>query len=209
MRRQSTPRPYGRGGMRVCPRRKPKGACGSPNRGFLTPRSPGRGEMALIECRECHSQISSGAESCPTCGQPLKSKKNPFGLGFFLATMVVAVALLAVLLDTRENSSTAQLPKVGEVRYVKAGTLGCFDRKYLERMAKFSGQGDRDAVASLLFQTISSHACRALDENSTLYVEEIGSSGFVCGRPRGEATCLWIPGVLISASTMSGASAPR
>lgn len=33
---------YGRGGTRACPRRKPKDACGSPNRGFSTPRSPGR-----------------------------------------------------------------------------------------------------------------------------------------------------------------------
>ena len=34
---------YGRGGMRACSGRKPKGVCGSPNRGFSTPRSPGRG----------------------------------------------------------------------------------------------------------------------------------------------------------------------
>ena len=34
----------GRGGTCVCPGRKPKDACGSPNRGFSTPRSPGSEE---------------------------------------------------------------------------------------------------------------------------------------------------------------------
>jgi hypothetical protein len=41
VRRQSTPRPVWSGGMRACSGRKPKGVCGSPNRGFSTPRSRG------------------------------------------------------------------------------------------------------------------------------------------------------------------------
>lgn len=31
--------------------------------------------MALIECKECQSQISDKAESCPQCGCPLKKQK--------------------------------------------------------------------------------------------------------------------------------------
>jgi hypothetical protein len=37
VRRRSTPRPCGRGGMRVCSGRKPKGACGSPNEASQLP----------------------------------------------------------------------------------------------------------------------------------------------------------------------------
>jgi hypothetical protein len=42
---------HGRGGIRACSGRKPKGVCGSPNRGFSTPRSPGRGVTSDIPYR--------------------------------------------------------------------------------------------------------------------------------------------------------------
>lgn len=32
--------------------------------------------MALTECPECESQISSKAESCPLCGHPIRKKRR-------------------------------------------------------------------------------------------------------------------------------------
>ena len=153
--------------------------------------------MALIECTECRTQISSEAQACPACGQPLQLKKEKSGCGIFavLLPILFAVVLMAELFGRTENSKSTQygeMPKIGDVWFVGPGALGCTDQAYLERMAKLSTQGDRDAIATALFRTISSHACRALNLNSTLYVEEIEPSGFVCGRPRGEPVCVWV-----------------
>ena len=65
-------------------------------------------------------------------------------------------------------------------------------------MGELSRQGDRDAVVRMLFETVSSRACRVLKVNSTLYIEQIGSAGFVCGRPRSETDCLWVHAIEIS-----------
>jgi len=34
--------------------------------------------MALIQCSECGKQISSNAESCPHCGNPIQKKHTTF-----------------------------------------------------------------------------------------------------------------------------------
>jgi hypothetical protein len=170
--------------------------------------------MALVECRECHNEISSEAQTCPVCGQRLQSKKERSGCGLIamIPAVVLAIGLFVALFGRNESSRPiehVEMPKGGDVWFVKGGALGCIDRKYLERMVELSNQGDRDAVTILAVQTISSHVCRALNENSTLYIEQIGPSGFVCGRPRGETTCLWVHRIGISPSTFPGATNPR
>jgi len=54
-------------------------ARGAPN-GSLCPsafapqlkRDPLGRHMKLIECPACHKQVSSEADTCPSCGQPIK-----------------------------------------------------------------------------------------------------------------------------------------
>jgi len=55
--------------------------------------------MALIECSECHGQVSTAAKNCPKCGAPVKAVKRQAGkvgiilLGLFFGVMVLIVAL--------------------------------------------------------------------------------------------------------------------
>ena len=54
--------------------------------------------MALIQCKECEKEISSEAESCPSCGAPLKPIKKKGGFLNFIKRMVLRiVVILAVL----------------------------------------------------------------------------------------------------------------
>jgi len=45
--------------------------------------------MALIKCKECEKEISSEAESCPSCGAPIKPIKKKGGFLNFLKKMVI------------------------------------------------------------------------------------------------------------------------
>lgn len=40
--------------------------------------------MAIINCKECGQEISSKAEKCPKCGNPIKGASNE---GCFLQTL--------------------------------------------------------------------------------------------------------------------------
>ena len=56
--------------------------------------------MALINCAECNSEMSSDAEACPHCGKPnanASKKKQNSGQAFGCLLMVLAlpVALVA------------------------------------------------------------------------------------------------------------------
>ena len=100
VRRESTPRPYGRGGMRACPRRKPKGACGSPNRGFSTPRSPGeRGAM--------------------------EGSNQPDGIGgwLLLVALQTAVAAVASAIDAARIYQGLESPRFAEIIIYTATAL--------------------------------------------------------------------------------------
>jgi hypothetical protein len=166
--------------------------------------------MAIFHCPECGNQVGSEVETCPSCGQMLQLKAKKSGCGIFglVLAAILAVALLGGLAGRNESpkiTSLIEIPKVGDVWFVGNGALGCLQRKDLERMAELSRQGDRDAVANMVFEMISVHACRVLQVNSTLYVESVESSGFVCGRPRSETKCLWVHAIEISERMFSAA----
>jgi DNA-directed RNA polymerase subunit RPC12/RpoP len=155
--------------------------------------------MSLVRCNECGNNISSEAQACPSCGHPLLTKAQKSGCGFliFCTIIVLAIALVGVLIGSNDTSktttTTAARPKVGDVWFVGDATLGCANRSDLERLGELQRQGDKDAAMLLLMDRASARACRLLQVNSTLYIENVGSSGPVCGRPRGEVNCLWVP----------------
>ena len=54
--------------------------------------------MALVNCPECHNQLSSKAESCPKCGHPLKKvQKSSSGCASGCLMIVIILAVLSVL----------------------------------------------------------------------------------------------------------------
>lgn len=61
--------------------------------------------MALKPCRECKTEISTSAASCPKCGAPVKKK----GLGFLGWTSLGILTLL--VLGALGNSRTVEKPR--------------------------------------------------------------------------------------------------
>ncbi len=62
--------------------------------------------MPLINCPECHKEISDRADACPNCGNPLRKKPNPSAQninvqpkeGCFLQTMNAGCMIIFVLI---------------------------------------------------------------------------------------------------------------
>lgn len=62
--------------------------------------------MAMIECGECHAEISSNATACPKCGNPqsvgtLEKPTKPRG---FVSLLLVACSVVFVILIVVANS---------------------------------------------------------------------------------------------------------
>ena len=67
--------------------------------------------MALRKCRECGSQVSSRAATCPQCGAPTKRKTNPL-VG--LLAFVIIIAVCAGVCTGVFNLGDKTLPSVGD-----------------------------------------------------------------------------------------------
>ena len=58
--------------------------------------------MALIECSECNSEVSSHASACPKCGNPItggnpvKKEKEGHGFLYYLAWIIATPIVLFV-----------------------------------------------------------------------------------------------------------------
>ena len=59
--------------------------------------------MALITCRECKTEISDAAKSCPKCGAPAKKKSSGWGLAFL---GICGFLVFVVVVNLPKNEST-------------------------------------------------------------------------------------------------------
>lgn len=50
--------------------------------------------MAIINCKECGKAVSSNAESCPQCGNPINEKEKE---GCFLQTLNMGCSIIIVI----------------------------------------------------------------------------------------------------------------
>lgn len=50
--------------------------------------------MAIINCKECGQEISSKAEKCPKCGNPINEKEKE---GCFLQTLNMGCSIIVVI----------------------------------------------------------------------------------------------------------------
>jgi len=63
--------------------------------------------MALTTCRECGKQVSTDAKTCPHCGTSAPAKKKAKGgIGKWLL-IIFAIGLVANVLSTKDNATTA------------------------------------------------------------------------------------------------------
>lgn len=61
----------------------------------------------LIKCKDCGTEVSKKANTCPSCGAPLKSK--PIGLGG-LIIILIAVGIWVNVIDSTTNSTSRTTP---------------------------------------------------------------------------------------------------
>jgi len=70
----------------------------------------------LIQCPVCKQQISSSANSCPHCGEPLKKAPEPIKtkyaifLFFGVAFIVVGIAFIVDGVQTMSSQGLASIP---------------------------------------------------------------------------------------------------
>lgn len=72
--------------------------------------------MAMTNCKECGTNVSSKATACPKCGAPVKRKSHPLAIGCFtlmlafvaiIAVIIVVIAALSPAAPNRSPSSSA------------------------------------------------------------------------------------------------------
>lgn len=84
--------------------------------------------MALIQCKDCGSKVSSSAASCPHCGRPINSAKqrsdNP-GVGFIV---LVAIAL-SIWIYHKATSSDSPGPPVTIAQQAAPAIQACDPNK--------------------------------------------------------------------------------
>lgn len=69
--------------------------------------------MALINCKECNSQVSNQADNCPNCG--VKIKKERLSLGKFLALIILFIFIFrACSKDPSEENPPYQYKSIEE-----------------------------------------------------------------------------------------------
>ena len=62
--------------------------------------------MSLIKCKECNTEVSSKAVTCPRCGVRIASK--PMGCGSFFALLFLAV--ISVFIFSPNSTTTTSIP---------------------------------------------------------------------------------------------------
>lgn len=53
--------------------------------------------MALLQCHECGSDVSSSAKTCPKCGAAVRSAKNRIAKGVRIVWYVLCALVLAIV----------------------------------------------------------------------------------------------------------------
>jgi hypothetical protein len=66
--------------------------------------------MALIKCKECGTEISSNAESCPKCGAKIPHTSFLTKLVLFFIIIGIAPVIISFLSDNKSQSAIAEKP---------------------------------------------------------------------------------------------------
>jgi len=75
--------------------------------------------MAMTKCKECGSQVSDKATSCPTCGLPIKPKTSKLAK-FALVGVFAAMAFTVATRDQTTHTPPAESKADENYRYMLA-----------------------------------------------------------------------------------------
>ena len=76
--------------------------------------------MALIKCPECSNQVSDMAESCPSCGMPMKQRKLPTRSTRRKASVILSIVAICLGTLGAVCSFIAPNPAMGIVGMIAA-----------------------------------------------------------------------------------------
>ncbi len=160
--------------------------------------------MALINCKECGKEISDQAQSCPSCGVPLKKQpEKRSGMGIITALIIIGVIIVWAgyeTQDARNIKTTAnktkvaiqepkpKQPAVPTIKVTKGGLPACISEEAFDESVGYVASKDYLAFNSL----IGSGECILLEPNIEVELEDVGIfSGKIQIRPKGSRTKLW------------------
>ena len=67
--------------------------------------------MALIKCKECETEVSSEAETCPKCGARVAAK--PMGCGTLIGVVILGVVIISAFSSIFSSSTKSSSAPVG------------------------------------------------------------------------------------------------
>ncbi len=70
--------------------------------------------MGLIKCKECGSEVSAKAASCPHCGAPVKTERKNYGCGTLLLGLFIIVIFMSIFSTDDAAEPDSKKPKTAE-----------------------------------------------------------------------------------------------
>lgn len=133
--------------------------------------------MALVECRECGSKVSSKAKTCPQCGIDKPQPKRTGVLTWIIALLIGAGVLSSVLSGSkREVEKEASAPTLTPAQIA--------ERDRTKKALEAAYQRQRLAVASFMLAVK-----RSARNPATVQWESVGATAdgsVVCGKFRAQ-----------------------
>lgn len=170
--------------------------------------------MALKKCKECGHEVSSKADKCPNCGNPINPvKKGGMGCGSLILGLIVIVIIISIVSsmnrgtnqsEQKPNPSPAAASLKGSLQGTKKesnpphsvtrnhttnqGYLACITEQSLDEAINYAVQKDNAALA----QMVGSGECIVLKQGVRVTIEDVKMfSGKVAIRPVGTRLKLW------------------
>lgn len=113
--------------------------------------------MALLKCPECGKDVSSSAQTCPSCGHPLKKRKKEKKKGSCLTKILGVIIVFFVLVfaiagvdDNEENNAVTKIDsktkQEKEIEYIEISSSDLIDI-YNENQVKCKQNYDKKSLA--------------------------------------------------------------
>jgi hypothetical protein len=129
--------------------------------------------MSMIQCKECHKEISSDARACPHCGKKLRGSSLLVILGCVIGFLVI----IGIIADSSETKTTVKEghPKltVGENAVLSEDGFGCVSEEKVQAFADAAAVNDEYGVANLF----KSGDCARVRANTSVLVLDYGRVG--------------------------------
>lgn len=99
--------------------------------------------MALIKCKECGTEISNKAVTCPKCGAPVKVARKPMGCGTVMVALFFAGVIATAIKTMPGSSSSDSATSPATATLVQTHTPVACDRQAAEKVRRLVQQAGK------------------------------------------------------------------